>query len=111
MISFDLLTRISNILDKASGKASEYSGLISSVKGYILEHFGNNGLYAAYIVLIILAIIIISRLVKITFAALKYLVIPAVTLAFLGTFFLPYSFITMLPITATFCSLFLLFKT
>ena len=110
MKSFDLLTQVSAIFDKASSQASEYSGVIGSIKGYIVEHFGTNGLYAAYLVLAIFVIIIVSRLARITFSTLKYLVVPSVALAFLASFFLPYSFAAMLPVTVTFCSLFLLFK-
>jgi len=110
MKSFDLLNQVNEIVDKASNQAAEYSGVLGSIKGFIVEHFGTNGLYAAYLVLVIFVLIIVSRLAKITFSTLKYLVIPALALAFLATFFLPYSFVAMLPVTVTFCSLFLLFK-
>ena len=110
MKSFDLLNQVNEIVDKASNQANEYSGVLGSIKGFIIEHFGTNGLYAAYLVLAIFVLIIVSRLAKITFSTLKYLVIPALGLAFLATFFLPYSFVAMLPVTVTFCSLFLLFK-
>jgi hypothetical protein len=53
---------------------------------------------------------VIWRLTKITFATLKYLVVPAIGLAALGSFVLPYSFVMLLPVTVTACSLILLVK-
>jgi len=106
----ELLNQAKDLTDQASARAEEYSGLFGSVKGFIVEHFGTNGLYAAYIILFVFILLIVSRLAKITFSTLKYLVVPAVALAFLVSLFFPYSFVAMLPVTATFCSLFLLFK-
>ena len=110
MNSSKLLNQAGELYDQASTKAEEFSGLLGNLKGFILEHFGTNGLYASYLVLFVLVVVIISRLAKITISTLKYLVVPALALAFLGSFFLPYSFLAILPATATFCSLFLLFK-
>lgn len=106
----ELLNRVRDLSDQASARVEEYSGVIGSIKGFIMEHFGTNGLYAAYIILLVFALLVVSRLAKITFSTLKYLVVPAIALAFLISLFMPYSFAAMLPVTATFCSLFLLFK-
>jgi hypothetical protein len=105
-----LLSRAQDLADQASVKAEEYSGLFSSAREYILDTFGPNGLLAAYIIAAVLVLVIVSRLAKITFSTAKYLVVPAVALAFVATFFLPYSFLSMLPVTATASSLFFLFK-
>ena len=105
-----IFAQVTELADRASGKAEEYSGILGSVKGFILEHFGPNGLYAAYLVLAVVLVLLISRLAKITFSTIKYLILPAVALAFAASFFLPYSFVVILPVTVTFCSLFLLFK-
>ena len=88
----------------------QYSGVFGSVKAVIIEHFGPNGLIAAYIVAAALILVLVSRLAKIGFATARYLVLPAVALAFLGSFVLPYSFFMLLPVTVTACSLVLLFK-
>ena len=109
-IDTDLLAVVQDTFDKASAKADEYSGVLGSIKGTIVHHFGQNGLIAAYVVLAVVVLVIITRLTKITFSTIKYLVIPAVALAFVGAYFLPYSFAALLPVTVTISSLVLLFK-
>ena len=110
MSEIALLAQAQELSEKVSEKFDEYTGVFGSVKELIVEHFGQNGLIAAYIVLAVLALVVVSRLAKIGFAAIKYLVIPAVALAALGTFVLPYSFFMLLPVTVTACSLLLLFR-
>ena len=106
----EMYAQIKAFAESAFARSSEYSGLVASAQGYIVDHFGQSGLIAAYITLAILIIFVISRLVKLAFSAVKYLVIPAVALAFLASLCTPFSFATALPVTVTVCSLVLLFK-
>ena len=106
----ELISQAKELADEAAVRAEEYSGVFGQVKGFIVEHFGQSGLIAAYIVLAVLILFVVSRLAKLTFSAVKYLVVPSVALAFLASFFLPYSFAAALPVSVTVCSLFLLFK-
>ena len=110
MLNTDLFVQTKQFVNDASLKAEEYSGLIGSLQGIILENFGQNGLYASYIVVAALVLFVTSKLAKLTFSAMKYLVIPSVVLAFAGSFFVPYSFMILLPVTVSVCSLLLLFK-
>ena len=110
MQTIDLLTQAKSFVDSATFKAGEYASVLESVKGFILEHFGQNGLYATYIVIAALALFLLSLLARLTFSTLKYLVIPSVVLAFAGSLFAPYSFSMLLPVTVSVCSLFLIFK-
>jgi hypothetical protein len=110
MNKLELVNQIRAAADKASATAEEYSGVLGSAKAWIVENFGSNGLLAAYLLLAVLVILIVSKLAGLTFSALKYLVIPAVALAFLASLFLPYSFMHVLPVTVTVCSLVMLFK-
>ena len=110
MSEITLLSQAQEYSEKASKRLDEYSGVFGSVKELIVEHFGQNGLIAAYIVVAVLILVIVSRFAKITFATIKYLIIPAVALAALGAFVLPYSFFMLLPVTVTACSLLLLFR-
>lgn len=110
MSNFELLTQVQQIVESATESADEYSGVLGSIKEMIVSNFGQNGLIAAYIALAALVLFIVSRLAKLTFSTLKYLILPAVALAFVGTLVLPYSFVAMLPVTVTVCSLVLLFK-
>jgi hypothetical protein len=106
----ELLSQAKALADQASAKAEEYSGVIGTVRGFIVENFGETGLIASYIALSVLVLFIVSRIGKLTFSAIKYLIIPALALAFLASLFLPYSFAATLPVSVTVCSLFLLFK-
>ena len=83
---------------------------LAPVKEAILSHYGQAGLIAAYIAFAVITLLILYRLLKITFAILKYLVVPSVALALVGALILPYSFVFLLPITVSLCSLILLFK-
>lgn len=103
-------TRVEQFSAQAKQAADDYAGWFGSIKGLILNHFGQNGLYAAYILLAALVVLVVSRMTKITFATVKYLVIPAVGVAFIGSLFTGYSFIHLLPMTVTLFSLVLLFK-
>ena len=85
-------------------------GILEALKATIVEHFGQTGLYASYVVVGVLMVLLIMRLAKLTFSAVKYLVIPAVALAFIGSLVTNYPFVGLLPLTAMFCSLLLLFK-
>jgi len=110
MSSGDLLTQVKQVAEGAARQVDEYSGVIGSIQALIVEHFGQNGLYAAYIMAGAFLLFVIAKLARITFSTLKFLIVPAVALAFLASFFVPYSFVALLPVTVTSCSLFLLFK-
>jgi hypothetical protein len=105
-----MLNQAKALADQASVKAEEYSGILGTAREFIVEHFGETGLIATYIALAVLVLFVVSRLAKLTFSAVKYLVIPALALAFLASLFLPYSFAAALPVSVTVCSLFLLFR-
>ncbi len=104
------MERIREIIGDLLGRAGELSGTFAAARAYILDHFGSNGLIAAYVVLGVIGFLLIYRLVKITISAIKYVVIPSVVLAFLVTMISPYPFSSILPVTVTACSLILLIK-
>ena len=108
--ALEMLSQAKTAAQEAAVKAEEYSGWLGSAREWILENFGQPGLIATYIALAALVLFVVSRLAKLTFSTVKYLVIPAVALAFLSSLFLPYSFAVALPVSVTVCSLFLLFK-
>ncbi len=110
MQTIDLLNQAKSFADSATLKADEYSSVITSTQGFIMEHFGQNGLYAAYIVVGALGLFLLSLVARMAFSTLKYLVIPSVVLAFAGSFFAPYSFAALLPVTASVCAVFLIVK-
>lgn len=106
----ELLSQVQAFADQAAIQAEEYSGLLGSAKQFIVENFGQTGLMATYIAGAVLILFVVSRIAKLTFSTVKYLVIPSIALAFLVSLFMPYSFAVALPVSVTVCSLFLLFK-
>ena len=110
MSDFKLLNQARDLADAAAARADEYSGVIAPIQKYIVENYGENGLNAAYLAIASLILVIITRLAKITFSTVKYLIIPAVALAFVASFFVSEPLYTILPATVTAGALLLLFK-
>jgi hypothetical protein len=106
----ELLTRAQSAADWAIASAEDLGLAAVAARGWILETFGQNGLYAAYLVGLALGLYAVMQIARMTFAAVKYLILPGVALALVGSFVSPYSFFFLLPITMTGCSLVLLFK-
>lgn len=101
---------LADISDWISLNAATWSGPILELKNWIVEHFGTNGLIAAAVVSGVLVLFLLMQLVRLAIATVKYLVVPAIVLAFLAALLLPVSFTAALPVTVTICSIFLLFK-
>jgi hypothetical protein len=110
MPNSDLYSDVKAMAENASVKAQELSGGLGSVRDFITDTFGQNGLIACYVLLGVISVLLVSKLAKLTFSALKFLVIPSVALAVLATFVLTVPFVAALPVTVTGCSLVLLFK-
>lgn len=110
MPASEIIGQVKQVADQATVKAEEYSGVIGSIKALIVEHFGQNGLIASYVLLAVISLLLVSKVAKLTWSTFKFLVIPAAALAFLAVMFLNCSFVVALPITVTVCSLVLLFK-
>ncbi len=106
----EILTKAKAAADWAMASAEDLGVAAVTARSWILDTFGQNGLYAAYLIGLALGLYIVMQLTKMTFAAVKYLVVPGIGLALVGSFVLPYSFFFLLPITMTGCSLILLFK-
>lgn len=110
MFNAELIAQVREFADKAAARAHEYEGVIEQARQWIVDHFGQNGLLAAYIAGGVIVILLLSRLAKIGFNALKYLVVPSVVLAGLASYFMGLNFAVVLPVTVTICSLVMLFK-
>lgn len=102
--------KLDQLARQAGDKANELTGMLEPIKAQIVEHFGQNGLYATYIVLAALLLFMIMAITRVAFSALKYLVIPAVALAFVGSLLTSYNFVSLLPVTVAASSVFLLVK-
>jgi hypothetical protein len=92
-----LLTEIGEKgLAQAAAAQQQY---LDPVRQYILDHFGQNGLYAAYFVAGVIVLAVVYRLIKLSFELVFFLAIPSVLSAFVLTYVLPYSFFYLLPAT------------
>ncbi len=106
------------ISEKVSEKVAELAGvdssflteLFESVKTFIVDRFGEPGLYAAYIATAAITLFILTKLFKISFAILKLVVVPSIALAFAATLVLPQNFFYFLPVTVSLFSILLLFR-
>jgi hypothetical protein len=110
MTGTELLAQARDLIDQASFKAHELSGVVASVRTFIFDNFGQNGLYAAYVVAGVLCFLVVSWVVRLALSTIKYIIIPSVVLALLVSLVLPLSFGAALPATVTACSLVMLFK-
>jgi len=90
--------------------ANDPTGLFSSGVQFIQTHFGTPGLIAALILSLSILALIAVKLLKIAFDVLRYVVIPSVVVTFIATFFLPYSFVYILPVTVALFSVVLIIK-
>ena len=90
---------------------SDAEGLLAPAKQFILDHFGQNGLYAAYALGVAIILIILYKLVKVGFEVVFFVAIPSVLAAFVLTFVLPYNFIYLLPATTALFTLGLVLRT
>ncbi len=104
------LETLQALLAKVTDGAGNLSATISLAKTYIREHFGANGLLAAYGATAVFALLLLYQLMRITWMAIKYVAIPSIALAYLASFVMPYPFASVLPVTVALCSLVMLFK-
>ncbi len=89
------------------------SGIVSVIQSateFIVGQFGEPGLYAAYIALAAITIVALGKLLKLSFAIVKFVALPSVALAFVASIFLPQNFMYFLPVTVSLSSVFLLFR-
>jgi hypothetical protein len=96
------------------GGLSSLSGGLSekavAIHGHLVASLGMTGTLALYLTLGILAALVLWRMVKLSFDIVRCVAIPAVAVALLGAWLLPFQFYHILPVTAALFSGILLFK-
>ena len=83
-----------------SRAVAEQTQALDPIRQFILDHFGQNGLYVAYLLAAALAALVIYKVIKLSFELLLLVILPSVIAAFVLTYVLPYSFYYLLPATA-----------
>ena len=110
MFSGDFINESKQLINGIVAQAENFKAVIESLQNLILHQFGQNGLYATYILLAALILFVTAKLLKLVYSTAKYLVVPSLALALAGSMFFPYSFTSLLPVTVSVCSVVLLFK-
>ncbi len=98
------------LLDYLTGFLKLVPDSLEAVKGLIQEHFGTAGVIAAVIFCVSLVALLLSKVLKAGFNIVRYVVLPSVVVTFIATYFLPYSFGYILPVTVSFFSVVLMIK-
>ena len=101
---------IIDILQQAASQINEPSGLIDAARHFIEEKFGTAGIIAAALLLVSIVGLILGKVTKLSFNLVRFVVIPSVAITFIATYFLPYSFVYILPVTVAFFSVVLMVK-
>jgi len=78
----------------------EHRQALDPIRQFIVDHFGQNGLYAAYLIAAVIVGLLVYKLIKLSFELIFLVVLPAVVASFVLTMVLPYSFFYLLPATA-----------
>lgn len=89
---------------------SKHGQALDPIRQFIVDHFGQAGLYAAYMLAAALLLLLVYKLVKMSFELVFFVALPSLLAAFVLTFFLPYSFFYLLPATVAVFTLGLVMK-
>ncbi|MCP4565961.1 MAG: hypothetical protein GY841_00100 [FCB group bacterium] len=90
---------------------AENQQVLDPIRQLIFDNFGQNGLYAAYLLVAAIGALIVFKLIKTCFEIIFFVALPSVLSAFVLTFFLPYSFFYLLPATTALFTLGLVLRT
>ncbi len=101
---------IQSTVQEAIARVGENSDLITTAKVLIEDKFGSAGLVAVALLLVGIAGLLLAKITKLSFDLVKYVAIPSVAVTFIATYFLPYSFVYILPVTVAFFSIVLMVK-
>ncbi|RKX31113.1 MAG: hypothetical protein DRP46_04045 [Candidatus Zixiibacteriota bacterium] len=101
---------MNDIMQQIMTQFNDPSGLFVTAKGFIQDRFGTPGLIAAAILLVSVMGLVLSKAVKMSFDIVRFVVVPSVAVTFIGTYFLPFSFVYIFPVTVAFFSIILIIK-
>jgi hypothetical protein len=89
----DLLQHISTLADKWNLPLEWFFNL----NDYVFEHFGLFGQLALNLAIFYTAFLLLSKLLKASFEMVKCIVLPGLILCGITSYFLPYTFVHLLP--------------
>jgi len=103
----DILNNIFNTLVQFMGA---HSGLLIKARDYVQDNFGAPGLIAGFIFIASVSALLAGKLIKLSFDIIRYVALPSVAISFVASYFLPFSFMYILPLTVAVFSLLLIIK-
>ncbi|MFH2056866.1 MAG: hypothetical protein ABIJ61_12985 [bacterium] len=71
---------------------------------YLVAQLGQTATFAIYLALGAIILLALFRSFKFSFDVLRFVVVPTLAIAFVGSLLLPYSFLTIAPFAAIACS-------
>lgn len=98
------------LLQQAMEYFSTAPNWFADIKQLILDRFGTPGLIAAVLVLLSAVVLLLLKVMKISFDVIRYVLVPSVAITFVATYFLPFSFVYILPVSVSLFSVVLLVK-
>lgn len=101
---------MNEILQQAMTHLDDPGGFIATAKIFVEQKFGAPGLIAVGLLLAGVIGLILSKTVKLTFDIVRYVAVPSLATTFIATYFLPYSFVYILPVAVAFFSIVLMVK-
>ena len=109
--AFNIVANAGDFIEGAIKRADIIPvAMFDDAHSYIFENFGQEGIYAAYIVLASVIVYVLAKALNISFTVVKIFIIPSLATAFIASLLLPFSFFYILPITASIFSIGLLMK-
>lgn len=98
------------VSEKLPELASNAGAFLQSAKQYVHQQYGQTGVTAMFIVGASVSVVLLGKLIKLAFAILKFVILPAVILSFIAVAVFDTTFANSFPIAAALCSVFLIFK-
>ncbi len=96
------------LIKQASTQMGDSGNFLTQIKLSIEGQFGTPGLIAAGLLLAGIVGLILSKTLKLSFDVVRYVAVPSVAVTFIATYFLPFSFVYILPVTVAFFSIVLI---
>ena len=90
--------------------ASAIWGWLSGFDHFMVDFSGVNGRWTIYIIIAVLALILLMRILKLSFAILQKVVLPAALLSWVAGNFLPMPFFALFTVLVGLGSAWMLFK-
>jgi len=84
--------------------------IFGQAREFIEVRFGTAGLIACGLLLASILGLILAKVTKLSFDIVRYVAVPSVAVTFVATYFLPFSFVYILPVTVAFFSIVLIVK-